>query len=246
LLSNTELDRTKEVLRLTTLTAEQVLSRNIEAMGADLGRIYTALVDELVWLHMKWSQYLALFGSSPRRVELLNVAAGTFFHVLQDVMWNDLLIGLARITDPPKSAGKSNLSVRCLPDLLKDVPIHEAVSSQVSLVLQNAAFARDWRNRHLAHRDLSRAIAGKAAEPLSSASISKIRECLSSMVALLNFVDNHYLDSTMFYDMDHVPGDAGSLLRTLDYGVRAKEAYFERLRSGAASSEDIEAHHRAV
>jgi hypothetical protein len=234
------------VVSVTSLSAEQVLARNTEAMGPALGPIYTALCDELVWLHMKWANYLAIFGTSSTRVELANRAAGSFFHVIQEVMWSDLLIGLARVTDPPRTRGRDNLTVQCLPSLISDTPIYEGIQSQLDSVLKSAVFARKWRNRHLAHRDLSRAIAGKKAEPLPSASLASVRECLSGMVALLNLVDNHYLDSTMIYDMDHVPGDAESLLRVLRHGLYAKEAYFDRLRSGAATPEEIEQYRRAV
>lgn len=215
-------------------------------MGAGLGHVYTALSNELVWLHLKWANYLALFGTSSERVALLNQTAGSFFHAIQDVMWNDLLLGLARLSDPPRTAGRDNLSVTCLPDLVTGTPIQATVASQVALVLEHVQFARDWRNRHLAHRDLARAIAGREAEPLSLASTASIRLCLGDLVDLLNMVDNHYLDSTMFYDMDHVPGGPESLLRVLGHGIRAQELYLEELRTGTATSEEVQAHRRAV
>ena len=231
---------------MTSLSAEQVLARNTEAMGAELGPVFTALTNELVWLHMRWANYLALFGASPSRVELVNRAAGTFFHIIQVVMWNDLLLGVARVTDPPRTGGRDNLTVQRLPALVTGTPIDGAIRTQLDAVLTGADFARDWRNRHLAHRDLARAIAGKEAEPLASASVAAVRECLSLIAALLNIIDNHYLESTMFYDMDYAPGDAQSLLGVLRHGLDAKDAYLERLRAGLATHEEMERFRSAV
>ena len=61
------------------------------------------------YIEIKWAEYKELFGTSPRRIELLNSAAGLFFRILQDTLWEDALLHLCRLTDPAKMHGKENL-----------------------------------------------------------------------------------------------------------------------------------------
>jgi hypothetical protein len=101
------------------LTADQVRLEAINAMGSPLGEIYHSLGDEVSWLHLKWNDFRELFADR-ETVELLNSAAATFFHDLQRQTWEDVLLHLCRLTDPPKSSGKANLTVRRLPDSVSD------------------------------------------------------------------------------------------------------------------------------
>ena len=58
---------------------------------------------------MKWEEYLELFGKTSSRIHLLNQSAPVFFKIVQDSLWENIILHLARLTDPPKSAGKNNL-----------------------------------------------------------------------------------------------------------------------------------------
>jgi len=92
---------------------------HLDALGPDLGHVYHALYNECAWLHIKWHQYLVLYGTKPERIDLLNRSAGLFFRIVQDTLWEDTLLHLARLTDRPTSMGKNNLSVQRLPSLIR-------------------------------------------------------------------------------------------------------------------------------
>jgi hypothetical protein len=68
-------------------------------MGADLGTVYNALWNDAVWLHAKWNLYRQLYAHSPERVALLAKVAGHFFGVIQDAVFEDVLLNLARLND---------------------------------------------------------------------------------------------------------------------------------------------------
>ncbi|WP_407690639.1 AbiU2 domain-containing protein [Rhodocyclus tenuis] len=70
-------------------------------MGGEIGKVYSALWQEVAWINKKWNQYVELFGTSPERIELLNRAAPSFFRTFQDSLLDDVLLHLARLTDPP-------------------------------------------------------------------------------------------------------------------------------------------------
>ena len=221
-------------------TAEEVRQHHIEVMGDELGSLYHALWNELAWLYSKWGEYVELFGTKPSRIELVNRAAGHFFRIVQDSLWEDALLHIARLTDPPKSVGKENLTIRKLPQLIVQEPLKKKVSELIDVAVEKAEFCRDWRNRHIAHKDLKLALSS-GAEPLKPASRAKVKEALSSISDVLNALSNHYMDSTTMFDGVGNVGGAVSLLYVLDDGLRAEEERNERRKAGDYRAEDYQA-----
>jgi hypothetical protein len=216
---------------------EEVQQRYVTAMGQDLGQLFHLLWNECAWLHLKWSDYMILFGNRPERVLLLNQAAPTFFKLVQDAIWEDTLLHICRLTDPPKSSGRDNLTLRRLLGLVP-AEIRPDVDSLLQLAILKSEFARDWRNRKIAHRDLRRALS-ESTIPLAPASRKSVQEALEAIVDVLNFVERHYDGSTTRYDLCPPPGNAESLLCVLRDGVEAETARLRRLKSGNPSPEDI-------
>ena len=68
-----------------------------------------------MWLHLKWSEYVALFGVSQSRVDLLNASARGFFALLESSLWTDLILHLCALTDDPEVGRRQTLTVRRLP-----------------------------------------------------------------------------------------------------------------------------------
>ncbi|KNH29212.1 hypothetical protein ACS77_04820 [Pseudomonas syringae] len=219
-------------------TAEQARAENIAVMGQEIGAIYTALWQEVALIHQKWGQFVELFGTSPERVELLNKAAPTLFRTFQDSLWEDLLLHLARLTDPPQSVRKSNLSLRRLQEAVIGSPVETAVETLTSKAVTATAFARDWRNRKLAHRDLDLAL-GLQIAPLAPASRIAVKEALSAVADVLNVVAGHYHDSTTMFHFNGANTDAASLLYILRDGLRYEEERRMRLKSGTSTPDDF-------
>lgn len=219
-------------------TAEEVKQYHAKVLGTDLGALYHALWNELAWLYSKWGEYVELFGTKPSRIELINNAAGHFFRIVQDVLWEDSLLHIARLTDPIKSAGRENLSIRKLPDLIENDVLKKKVEELIEVAIKKTDFCRDWRNRHIAHKDLGLALS-TGAEPLLSASRAKVVDALSSISDVMNAISVHCMDSTTMYE--GVGGESGgalSLLYVLDDGLRAKKELHERLKAGNYQPED--------
>jgi HEPN superfamily AbiU2-like protein len=102
-----------------TLTAEQVREKTLAAMPAPLGQVHYSLSNEVASLHLKWNDFRALFADR-HTTDVLNSSAPMFFHDLQSMMWEDLLLHLCRVTDRPRSGRHEHLSVRALPSLVSD------------------------------------------------------------------------------------------------------------------------------
>lgn len=200
-------------------------------MGEDLGRIYHALSNELAWVYLKWGEYVALFGTKPSRIDLLNKAAGNFFRIIQDGLWEDVLLHIARLTDSPRSKGKENLSIRGLPPLITKPEVRETIQRSIDAALTRSEFARDWRNRHIAHKDLKLALAD-GAEPLVSASRAAVKDALAAIAGVLNALSREYLDSTTMFEGLGAYRGAESLLYVLDDGLRAEQERRDGLKKG--------------
>lgn len=164
------------------LSAEEVRSAKIAAMPGPLGELHYELWNQVVWLHIKWREYRAFFGKDRETVEFLNEVAPAFFHHLQRVLWDDVLLHLCRLTDPPKSAGKDNLSLTCLPPAVPDLRLRGEVEALVDLCQQRTAFARDWRNRRLAHTELP-PLNGAKTTALAAASRQHVEDALNAIRA---------------------------------------------------------------
>ena len=64
-------------------------------MGPELARPFCRLSNECQWLHWKWGEYITLFGSKSERIDLLNAAAASFFWIVQDSLWENILLHIA-------------------------------------------------------------------------------------------------------------------------------------------------------
>jgi hypothetical protein len=215
-------------------TAEETKEANIAAMGASLGAIYSELWQEVAWIHQRWSQYVALFGTNSERIDLLNRAAPSLFRTVQDTLLEAVLLHLARLTDPSKSV----LSLHRLPKLTAGTPIRNEVRDRVNAAIIATDFARDWRNRKLAHTNLQLALGGHA-QALAPAPRAAVKSGLQAVVEVLNTLSAHYFDSTTGFHLADEGGDAVGLLYVIRDGLRYEEQRMERLRQGFFSPEDV-------
>ena len=175
----------------------------------------------------------------PERIDLLNQTAAFFFRVVQDVLWKDILLHLARLTGPRKSAGKANLTLLMLPDIISDPSFAAEVKCRVDEAVSRCEFARQWRNRHLAHLDLSLAL-GDRVEPLPAVSRQDVEQGLTALAGILNTIEHHYFRSEVGFRYFLTTNDAESLIYYLQTAVRAEKLRRDRLRQGTLLPEDIE------
>ncbi len=223
----------------TCRTAEESKKEYIACMGEDLGKVFHALWQEVAWLHVKWGEYVELFGKKPSRIELMNKAAPRFFRIVQDLLWEGTLLHIARLTDHPSTAGKNNLTIQRLPELIGDVELKAKLSGLVEKAIQSTEFCRDWRNRRIAHRDLNLAVKD-GINPLKPASRKLVKEALTALVNVLNVVTLHYQKSDSFFEGCYGCDGAESLLYVIDDGLRSDEERKKRIQKGECNREDLE------
>jgi hypothetical protein len=212
------------VINMTERTPEQARTNYQELMGDELGVVYHELWQEMARIYTKWEEYVGLFGTDESRVKLMNEAAPRFFYTVQTTLWESTILHIARLTDPAETntpdGPRQNLTLRRLPSLIDDRSTRASVNRAINEAGQACAFARELRNRWIAHTDLAVALNDERAVPLPAASRLMVKEALASLSGVMNAVSTHYVDSTNLFGGWPVQFGAESLLYTLELGMK--------------------------
>jgi hypothetical protein len=200
-------------------------------MGAELGGHFYELTNELAHLHLKWRDFVILYGTNPERIALLNKAAPGFFYLLNETLWDDVVLHLSRLID----RDTRTLSTRQLPRLVPSV-IRRKVKALFNDLEKKTRFVVDRRNRHIAHRQRDLAIGDPKAVPLTPGSRQDVRAAITALVEFLNAISMHFGQGAMAYEFTAQPGDADALLRVLHRGVTAGEEEARALKVGRLSA----------
>jgi hypothetical protein len=137
------------------------MSKSQQNLPLELADVFEELNQHISWLHANWLIFEQLFATGEERVKLLNEFAPIFFRLCQDSFSDNVILSIARLTDPPKSAGKDTLSLEQLvskinPSLYPD--LRSALEQQFSALKTCCQPIRNVRNRRLAHNDLGIAL----------------------------------------------------------------------------------------
>lgn len=219
-------------------TGDDIRAQYLRAIGPDLGQLCHELRDDFDWLRRKWSEFQELYEKSQERIDLLSTAASNFFFFLKRLLYEDAMMHLCRLTDPPKTrlrAGdRENLTVMALKDLVSDPGFKASVQAKAEEARDKCTFARTWRNRRLAHTDLVSFREGHATT-LPAVNSPDIAEALKSIGDLLILIESHYGAPHFLLGPD--PWGAKSLVYYLERAERAiseeRQRWFDLARGTA-------------
>lgn len=179
--------------RLTRMTQYE------DSLGREFSMIFHRLNNDWASALVRYKEFRELFGAT-EGMDLVNAIGGGLFWDVQQLFWSDLMLRLTRLTDPPKSAGKDNLTVQRLPDLCTDPDLRDEIEGLVQEVVGRTAFARDWRNRRIVHSDLARAI-DPSPEPLAEATLEKAKRALDAVHAVLDTISVRLIRTGILNDV---------------------------------------------
>lgn len=214
----------------TILGYNDIKQEYVNAMGRDLGGLFHDLWEEVSALHMYWGEFVELYGSGQERIDLLNRSASGFFWITHKVMLEYVVLHITRLLDAPKTKKQARATLKALPAKV-DATLKLAVQRQLDAIAGRAAFCWDWRDRHLAHRDLELALE-RAAKPLLEGSRDDIGEILEGMANLLNTVREHYRMSRLTFDLASPTSGADNLLRMLQLALMMRERRNAQMKRG--------------
>ncbi len=173
----------------TTPDAER--DEYIRVMGPELGQVCHELQNDFGWLVHKWLEHKELYRRGQERIDLLNSVASNFFYFLNKLLFEDAMLHLCRLTDPPRSCGKNTLTVRRLAELVSEPTLKNVVQTKADHAKNSCDFARKWRNQRLAHTDLETLRTGHAAI-LPSVNASNIEDAMNAISDVIGSVEAHY------------------------------------------------------
>ncbi|WP_323779272.1 hypothetical protein [Leisingera sp.] len=204
---------------MTTHSAEEVQANYVECLGEELGSKLYWLSNAVTNLHLEWKLYKELFCSGSERVGELNKASGLVSFFLSKTLYESVVLGISRVTDPAETGrgvgAKPNLSLLQLkselpPELQTE---YEELCSQAK---DKAEFARDARNKMIAHADLW--VATKE-RPVDAGTPTKVDVALEAIRDAISFIDHNLRNTTVIYDDFCGPLDNHmSFLRSLYLG----------------------------
>ena len=207
-------------------------------MGKELGTAYHLLWNECALLHIKWEEYMEMFGKGQAEFDVMNEVAPGFFKSVQDMSWENILLHLCKFADPAKVGPRRTLSLDALLSMSasQGVPELKKLVSEARLKMK---FAQDWRNRTIAHSDLEHAL-DKTAKPLAFASRAKIQDALAAIVAVLEAIEFRFTGSGLGFGGPSWNWGGTYLLSELRLVTRLRKERDERFKSGTTTIDDLD------
>lgn len=220
--------------------AEELKNEMIDKLGKDFGLLLNSLDNEITGLTFRWIEFVELYGTKETRIELLNKSAPFLFFTIQKVLWESLLLGISRITDPPKSMGKRNLTLTAIQKILNDDDFKKEIERDLAELMTESKFCRDWRNRWIAHLDYELAIDRDNAKPLENVTKNKLKLIIEKIHSIYNKVEHKYLGTMTGFKYLQSNRGAISLLYTIENGLRFDIEQYEKQLRGNSLDDNFE------
>jgi hypothetical protein len=197
---------------------------NDKALPEEIAAVFEALKSEIIWLHGRWIIFEQLYGTSPESVEMLNQIAATYFYVTQEILLNDILISIGRLTDKPRFGRSENLSIGQIVsriDKKKYPELAARLEERLNAIETLCESIRIHRNKKLAHRDYDLTL--KIAAPLPAIKFKAIMDTLEAIRIFMNERELHFRDSTTAYEAFAMRADGKSLINGLKKAIAYDE-----------------------
>jgi hypothetical protein len=223
---------------------DQTKKEYINRMGEEVGPLFYHSRAHFLELKEKWFDYEALFGTSLKRVDIINRAAPAFFGRLQTILWREILLSLCRLTDPAASFKRENLSIRRLATSADLARPCADLASLLTKAESSTEFAKHWRNKVIAHSDLEISTT-KAARQLPDANRGLVRAAIADIEAvLIRVFMNFNPDIEIAFPLFEDAIDAEELLYVLRDGIEAADNLREKCIRGVATADELR--HRPI
>lgn len=199
-------------------TPDEIRAEILAAFPPDCGALFFEIETDVCNLHLNWQHYRALYGTSPERIDLLNWAAGSFFGLIDNTMWHDVLLRIARLTDPPTMGSYANASLGQLVERVSphlDSESTQRLNDQITALVKYCDPIRDLRNRVLVHDDLPTALHYHP-DPLPGLSRAYVEGALDRIRSLVNEIGNSFNLAPTLFELVRSVGDAETLIDLLE------------------------------
>lgn len=186
----------------------------------NIREVFMWLCQDVASLQNKWSFYLGLFSNRENTALLSDLARGSF-QIVEESLRNDMTMAICRLSDPPRSMRKENLSLAAVVQQCDDI---ESVPELLKDFLGACEPVRLHRNKRVGHNDLNTAIKPQD-NPLPGIGQSRIDRILELARVILNTIYQRYVDGELYF----VPLQIGGTDDLIYWLKMAKEHQAEKI-----------------
>lgn len=208
-------------------------------MSPSVERAFSFIEVELISIQRRYDILKELFGTEKEYVKLLNETAPHFFYLVQTGFFENIVLSIARLMDPPNTGEFKNLSVEKFIDILKEDICNEGRTDssenklifELKLILEcylkcTTKILKNYRDKKIAHNDYD--IFEKKAEFIDKITFQHLHYALASLRDFVNAVNMHFKGSKTVYTYPFDPLTSG-LLKSLHLSKNTRN-YLHELR----------------
>ena len=184
--------------------------------------LYEFLKKEIWLLHSRWITFAQLYRKGDLRLELLNEVGSSFFHMLQWLLYDDLQLGLAKLTDDRHDTASLVQLQRRL-DKHADSQLAKRAGAVLQRLVGSVDAIRKQRDNVIAHYALDQATNAHA-EKLPDVYYTEIVAALELVREYMNLIELHYHPPfTQGYEHFISEDDGDTLVTVLRWGIRHRD-----------------------
>ncbi len=190
---------------------------DMQMASPQLPQGFDELHRQVLELQATWKIFVELF-TSQHAIDLETRAAAQAFAVLQRDAFLALVIRLARLTDPAKTAGKANLTLTALEGWVRpnDASLADEIHDRFEKLRDQLEDVRTLRNKSGAHLDRAAALGQVTIPPTKR---EDVEAAIKGAGELMNKVAIHFGAVATAYEGLTMMGDGNALLEWLSRGL---------------------------
>ncbi|KPM48969.1 AbiU2 domain-containing protein [Jiulongibacter sediminis] len=196
---------------MSTQNSKEVKTEFITKLGIPFGNNLYFLHNRLTTLHVIFEEFNILYHEKNGNVGTINKYMPTMGLYLQNILWDYMLLEIAKFMDPPASLQKKNknISLSSSLEFIEEPNLKKKLEDKLKNLKTQTGYVKEKRNKSLSHFDFEY---NTGIKKIHNTSIASIRETLRLFSEYLNEYHNFYFNSTFHYSGDFISGGARSLL----------------------------------
>jgi AbiU2 len=173
----------------------------------NMNREFLTFRDQCVWLQT------ALYESGADMQGLLTRSASRFFHDLNTILIEYVLLQISKITDPPESQGRENLTISNINRHLQAAGLlTQEITDASTAIMRYRDLIKESRNRVISHQDEETILINL---PVGAHSESDVANFFKNLYAYVDAVGNAVGVGPLDFKTTAGSGDVLDLLRLL-------------------------------
>jgi len=189
-------------------------------MHGEAKELYEGIRQELIRLHANWRIFRQLFATSDERYVILNNTAPGFFTLVKDVLVDNAVVSLSRLTDPKRFDSLVRLVAVMKNQVHHD--LYRELEERLSTIQTQCEDIREHRDKRVAHRERKGESPSFEEGPTKLPPLTRkeIEGAMAGMAELMNKVLGAFTGDYQIYE-PAVTGDSEALVSYLERGLGA-------------------------